>query len=166
MGYKKPYSATALGYEDSEKSIENLVRAVSGKGFRLSRKFYALKATYHNKQQIHYTQKYDSIGVKPKLPFKQAVEICRDVFYGLNPDYGKIFDTMLERGQIDVYPKAGKRGGAFATGQTGHPVQVLLNHLDNFQSLETLCHEMGHACLLYTSPSPRDRTRSRMPSSA
>ena len=23
-----------------------------------------------------------------------------------------------------------------------------------------------HACLLYTSPSPRDRTRSRMPSSA
>eukprot|EP00657_Telonema_sp_P-1_P012709 TRINITY_DN9438_c0_g1_i1.p1 TRINITY_DN9438_c0_g1~~TRINITY_DN9438_c0_g1_i1.p1 ORF type:complete len:158 (+),score=54.05 TRINITY_DN9438_c0_g1_i1:118-591(+) len=24
----------------------------------------------------------------------------------------------------------------------------------------------GHACLLYTSPSPRDRTRSRMPSSA
>ena len=24
----------------------------------------------------------------------------------------------------------------------------------------------GHPCLLYTSPSPRDRTRSRMPSSA
>ena len=26
--------------------------------------------------------------------------------------------------------------------------------------------EQVHACLLYTSPSPRDRTRSRMPSSA
>ena len=25
---------------------------------------------------------------------------------------------------------------------------------------------LGYACLLYTSPSPRDRTRSRMPSSA
>ena len=25
---------------------------------------------------------------------------------------------------------------------------------------------MGHACLLYTSPSPRDRQKSRMPSSA
>jgi len=25
---------------------------------------------------------------------------------------------------------------------------------------------LSHACLLYTSPSPRDRTRSRMPSSA
>ena len=26
--------------------------------------------------------------------------------------------------------------------------------------------EQSHRCLLYTSPSPRDRTRSRMPSSA
>ena len=26
--------------------------------------------------------------------------------------------------------------------------------------------ELGKVCLLYTSPSPRDRTRSRMPSSA
>ena len=37
---------------------------------------------------------------------------------------------------------------------------------------EESCEEMKHAdvlierCLLYTSPSPRDRTRSRMPSSA
>ena len=27
-------------------------------------------------------------------------------------------------------------------------------------------HEVAYDCLLYTSPSPRDRTRSRMPSSA
>ena len=27
-------------------------------------------------------------------------------------------------------------------------------------------HRIFHSCLLYTSPSPRDRTRSRMPSSA
>ena len=27
-------------------------------------------------------------------------------------------------------------------------------------------HRLAHSCLLYTSPSPRDRTRSRMPSSA
>ena len=31
-----------------------------------------------------------------------------------------------------------------------------------FKNLEII----GEACLLYTSPSPRDRTRSRMPSSA
>ena len=32
--------------------------------------------------------------------------------------------------------------------------------------LNTLCNGTRYRCLLYTSPSPRDRTRSRMPSSA
>ena len=31
---------------------------------------------------------------------------------------------------------------------------------------EKACDRIGVSCLLYTSPSPRDRTRSRMPSSA
>ena len=31
---------------------------------------------------------------------------------------------------------------------------------------EAIDHILSTACLLYTSPSPRDRTRSRMPSSA
>ena len=34
---------------------------------------------------------------------------------------------------------------------------------DNYELIES---ELPDICLLYTSPSPRDRTRSRMPSSA
>ena len=34
------------------------------------------------------------------------------------------------------------------------------------QPLPSSVEEMHKVCLLYTSPSPRDRTRSRMPSSA
>ena len=38
--------------------------------------------------------------------------------------------------------------------------------IDELKKREKLAEAMGGACLLYTSPSPRDRTRSRMPSSA
>ena len=43
--------------------------------------------------------------------------------------------------------------------------------LDNSEKIKIyLCgvtvYDESHICLLYTSPSPRDRTRSRMPSSA
>lgn len=144
-GYEKPYSATALAYEDSEASIESLVSAVSTEGFKLSRKFYKLKAQFHGVNALPYANKYDSIGAEPVIPFAEAVEICRDVFYQLKPEYGEIFDTMLTRGQIDVYPKKGKRGGAFMSSQTAHPTHVFLNHTDTFKSLETLAHEMGHA---------------------
>ena len=34
------------------------------------------------------------------------------------------------------------------------------------ESLNCTIYEKSNGCLLYTSPSPRDRTRSRMPSSA
>jgi oligoendopeptidase F len=144
-GYAKPYSATALGYQDTEKSIESLVEVMTTEGFALSRKFYKLKAQYHGQDTLHYTQKYDPIGQSQHIPFAQAVEICRDVFYGLKTEYGEIFDRMLSNGQIDVYPQKGKRGGAFMSEAIGHPTQVMLNHTDDLSSLRTLAHEMGHA---------------------
>ena len=41
-----------------------------------------------------------------------------------------------------------------------------VDHGDAFLDAEPIERERGITCLLYTSPSPRDRTRSRMPSSA
>ena len=60
---------------------------------------------------------------------------------------------------------------------TGHILLALLadsnGPIDFVGDLETVRCEVGklvqsapYPCLLYTSPSPRDRTRSRMPSSA
>ena len=49
---------------------------------------------------------------------------------------------------------------------------ILSDRIDFFSmvaELEKILYDDGggfRACLLYTSPSPRDRTRSRMPSSA
>ena len=45
-------------------------------------------------------------------------------------------------------------------------ILVLLFFLAYSQPLQIACLPYFHTCLLYTSPSPRDRTRSRMPSSA
>ena len=66
-----------------------------------------------------------------------------------------------------------------ATEKFQSTVQKQLNHaaenmekfqnliLDQFKSLRpNFSPTVTHTCLLYTSPSPRDRTRSRMPSSA
>lgn len=144
-GYEKPYSATALGYEDTEESIERLVDAVSTKGFALSARFYKIKAKYHGVKQLHYMEKYEPIGEAPKIEFSEAVEICRDVFYSVKREYGEIFDGMLTRGLIDAFPKKGKRGGAFMSEATGHPTHIFLNHTSTFNALETLAHEMGHA---------------------
>ena len=55
-------------------------------------------------------------------------------------------------------------------GYPGGAVLPIYDELKNHKSIKHILarHEQGagHSCLLYTSPSPRDRTRSRMPSSA
>ena len=43
-------------------------------------------------------------------------------------------------------------------------IHKIFEYIDDDYKL--LIHREGSTCLLYTSPSPRDRTRSRMPSSA
>jgi len=144
--YPKPYSATALAYEDSETSLEALVAAVTKSGFSISKKFYQIKAGLHGVASLPYAERNADFSIsQPRMDFETATAICRDVFYGLKSEYGQIFDSMLSRGQIDVYPKAGKQGGAFMSDQTGHPIMVMLNHTPTFNSLETLAHEMGHA---------------------
>lgn len=144
-GYKKPYSATVMSYENNERSVEALIDAISTEGFSLSKKFYKIKAALHGKKTIPYVNKYDSIGNLPSPNFATSVNICRDTFYGIDNKFGLIFDQMLENGQIDAYPKAGKRGGAFMANTYGLPTYVMLNHKDNMKSLETMAHEVGHA---------------------
>ena len=55
----------------------------------------------------------------------------------------------------EVLTKIGGFGGAFDITQTGRAHPVLVSSTDGVGT-----------CLLYTSPSPRDATLSRMPSSA
>ena len=43
---------------------------------------------------------------------------------------------------------------------------IFYRRLDDPDVWKTMRYQRNDGCLLYTSPSPRDRTRSRMPSSA
>ncbi len=144
-GYKHPYSATVQSYQDTEEALMTLREVVGKKGFALSRKFYEIKAAYHGVPHLDYSQRNESIGEDVKISYADAVAICRDVFYDVHPRYGELFDTMLSKGQIDVWPRSGKSGGAFMSAQSGQPINVFLNHVTDFKSLETLAHEMGHA---------------------
>lgn len=150
-GYTTPYHAKVLANENTLESVEALVKTISQEGFALSRKFYKLKAKAHGKETLPYVSRYDPLGSEPAIPFASAVEICREVFYSVKPEYGSFFDDMLQTGRIDVYPKPGRSGGAFMSSDTGTPIMVFLNHTNTFKSLETLAHEMGHALHSYRS---------------
>jgi oligoendopeptidase F len=83
--------------------------------------------------------------IKRKFTFEDSVELVKKGFKRVDEKYVKIFEKFLENGQIDVYPKKGKSGGAYCASGGDNPTFVLLNHADNIRSVETIAHEMGHA---------------------
>ena len=68
-------------------------------------------------------------------------------------------NTLYTSGQIAIVPET----GALLKGTIQEETKLVMQHLEAV--LEAASMTFEH-CLLYTSPSPRDRTRSRMPSSA
>lgn len=144
-GFEQPYEATLLAYETDKKTVEALVRAVT-ESFGVSRKFYSLHAKLLGKKKITFADRGAMIGtVSKKFPFEDAVDIVRSTLSGIDARYGAILDSYLANGQIDAFPKKGKRGGAFCWSMGLKPVFVFLNHADTIGSVETLAHEMGHA---------------------
>ncbi len=144
-GYEKPYSATVLGDETDEKTVEALVATVT-KYFTISKRFYRLHAKLLKEKKLTYADRAAKIGeVKKKFDFDTSVKIVRETFAKIDPKYAQLFDTFLANGQIDVSPRKGKSGGAFCWGMGELPVYVLLNHVGDINSVETLAHEMGHA---------------------
>jgi oligoendopeptidase F len=144
-GYKKPYSSTVLSYENTEEEVEKLVSEVT-RSFGLSRKFYALKAQVLNLKDAQYTDRYAKVGkLNKRFTFTDSLNILMRSFEDTNIKYSSILGQMAKRGQIDAYPRQGKHGGAFCSGAEKLPTYVLLNHTDDFNSLMTFAHEMGHA---------------------
>lgn len=144
-GFKNSYSATILGYENSEKSIINLVDTVT-KHFYISSRFYKIKQKMLGLKTLEYCDRSAKVGsTKKKISFEQAYGILHPILKDADPQYASILDKMLSNGQIDVYPKLGKTGGAYASSSTNVPTVVLLNHTDDFKSLMTFAHEIGHA---------------------
>lgn len=144
-GYKKPYDATIESYENNPKTVLKLVDVVT-KYFPLSARFYELKKNMMKLESFMYSDRSAKIGeVDKKISFEESFRELQRIFDATDPLFREILDHLVYNGQVDVFPKKGKRGGAFCSKDINQPVFVMLNHTDNLESHSTFAHEMGHA---------------------
>lgn len=144
-GYKTPYEETVLSYENEPKTVENIVR-VANTTIKVAHRFFKLKKKILGLDKMYFSDRLAEIGqLNKKYTYEESYRILLDLFNQHDKRWGDILRNMAENGQIDVFPRIGKRGGAYSSSQPGNPVMVLLNHMDDYHSLETFAHEMGHS---------------------
>ena len=149
--FAKPYDATVLDYENESKTIETLVETVN-KAYKISHKFYKLKAKILGQKKLNYWDRSVDIGkISKKFTFEESVNKLDELFSTIDPKFSKLLSEYVQNGQIDVYSRKNKQGGAYCRSGYVEPTYILLNHNDKYYAFCTLAHEMGHAIHTYLS---------------
>lgn len=83
--------------------------------------------------------------VDKDFTFEEAFDLHLSVMQDFDNDFYEYSKKMIEEERIDVFPRAGKRGGAFASYRKGEESFVLLNFTGKLRDVSTISHELGHA---------------------
>ena len=77
---------------------------------------------------------------------EEARALLLDVFGRFSPEMADMMREAFDEGWIDLYPRAGKSGGAFCAGCYAQRIsRVMTNFTGSLSDVSTLAHELGHA---------------------
>jgi len=85
-------------------------------------------------------------GCAKEYKIEEARDLLVDVMGGFSKKMANFIAEMFDENRIDIYPHAGKRGGAFCSGVHAIKKSYVMTNFDgSLSSVGTLAHELGHA---------------------
>lgn len=144
--YSRPDSARHIADDIPSEIVDSMIQAVAST-YSHSKRYYRIKARLLGQRRLRYHERNVPYGTLPdSYTFEESAEIVEKAITGVDQECGEIATRLIRGGHIDIYPKKGKRGGAFCTRNLiGSPVYILLNHTGSLSDVLTLAHEIGHA---------------------
>lgn len=145
-GFKRVDSSRILEDDISEEIMDGLVESVSSR-YDIAKRYYSFKSKVLEVDKLEYYERNIPVSeINAKFDYPSSVETIEKVFSSLDLDFMIKVKNLFESGKVDVYPRVGKKGGAFCMHNLiRQPTYVLLNWVDSVRSLTTLAHELGHA---------------------
>lgn len=116
-------------------------------------RYYEIRKKMMKLDEQHMYDVYANVqeGFERKITFEEAKEILLEALKPLGEDYIQTMKQGFEDRWIDVYPREGKKSGAYSFGHYTSAPYILMNYNDNLDSLFTLAHELGHSMHSYYS---------------
>jgi len=113
--------------------------------FDLWQRYYTLKGQALG-EKIRTCDVYAPWGSDPvePLPYRTGVETLLMALEQFDPNYARRAEEFFIHRWVDAKVRPGKRGGAFCWYSHGKHSYLLLSYTEDYNSLFTLAHEMGH----------------------
>lgn len=146
-GYPDPLHYTVLRDGLTPEIVHSLIDTVTNAFPAVSHRWHRLRSKVLGLEEYGFEDTYmPPFGEEPASSWDEARGLVVDAFTRFAPEAGTWAQSALESGWVDVFPRAGKRSGAFCSSaaQPDHAF-VMLNHADKLDDTFTLAHEFGHA---------------------
>jgi len=146
-------NALASALDDNripEEVYRTLVKEANA-GLPTLHRYFRLRGKLLGVKDLRYYDIYPTMVKTDKhYSIADAKRLVLEATAPLGPEYVKVVDKGFSTRWMDVYPRPGKRSGAYSNGAAYdvHPY-VLMNYNDDYESVSTLAHEFGHAMHSY-----------------
>lgn len=136
----------------SKQLYNTLIKNVD-KNLSLEQEYFKLLKQKLNLKDFGFKDVYLSIAgaLDKKYTIPMQEQIVVDALAPLGKEYQNLLKKAYTSGWIDFCPHQNKTSGGYMAGVYGIHPYILLNNNDNFNSLTTLAHELGHAMHTYFS---------------
>ncbi|MDD2853696.1 MAG: M3 family oligoendopeptidase [Desulfuromonadaceae bacterium] len=143
--YQSPIQPTNIGNEIPDEAVEHLL-CVTEANYGLAQKYFRIKAGMLGMDRLRNCDIYSPVAeTERSYSFAEAREAVVASYREYDPEFGTIVEAFFTERRVDVLPRTGKSGGAFAMGISPDlPPFLLLNFTGTLRDLATIAHEAGH----------------------
>ncbi len=129
---------------DVPKSVFDNIIKYTNENIPLLQDFVKTQAKISNNKNFSYYDLFEERSNKTKYTIEQAQKIMLDALSPLGNEYIDLVKKKLNDKSIDYLPNENKYTGAYNSHCYGAKTVILMNFIDDYDSLSTLVHEMGH----------------------
>lgn len=135
----------AMFYEDVDSKVYDILIKNISKRVDVLQNILKIKSKYLNINDMAYYDIMLRIGQNANYTIEQAVQLVKDSTKILGDEYATILNEKFNQNVIDYLPNQNKQTGAYSSGVYDCPSIVLMNFVNDYNSVSTLAHEIGHA---------------------
>lgn len=150
--YATSKEAALAAYTVPTEVYDNLITTVNN-NLDTAYRFVSLRKEIMGVDKIYYSDMHYPLAEELDVSFsyEDAQKLIIEALAPLGEEYQSNLQEAFDERWIDVYPSEGKNSGAFSIGLYGVHPYVLMNYTDDYYSVSTLAHELGHALHQYES---------------
>ena len=143
--YISPIQPTNIGNEIPDEAVEHLM-SVTENNYALAQDYFKIKAGMLKMDKLRNCDIYAPVSeTERSYTFGEARDLVIASYREYDHEFGDIVEAFFSERRVDVLPRTGKSGGAFAMGISPDlPPFLLLNFTGTLRDLATIAHEAGH----------------------